>query len=232
MRAYQTRTRRVAGSAPKVRPETAGRFCWQAWLWRFRSTRCQSQTACLVDLKTYKINNCRLFLGRGGILGLATLRYGGIYLLRYDAMATRRNLSSGWNSYEVYQRDGRGNHAITPFSDALAAPGKILAQPVTKMRMVQDLGWPGAKRHLKDDHGHPLVVKKDDVIWLLKCKPSCWRLYFYVYENGENKRIIYVHAVCKKSDQEDAGDAVEARRIADGIRPGGSAITPFQFPVG
>jgi hypothetical protein len=98
--------------------------------------------------------------------------------------------------------------------------------------MVQELGWPSAKRCLKDDHGHPLVVKKDSVIWLLKCKPTCWRLYFCVHENGNDKRIIYVHAVCKKTDKEDPSDAVKARRIADGLRPGGSAVTPFEFPAG
>src|SRR5258705_13250557 len=100
-------------------------------------------------------------------------------------MATRRDLSSGWTTYEVYQRDTQGKHTITPFSTALARPGDLPTQAVTKMRMVQDLGWPEAKRCLKDDCGHPLVVKKDDKIWLLKCKPKCWRLYFYVYEQGK-----------------------------------------------
>jgi hypothetical protein len=100
--------------------------------------------------------------------------------------------------------------------------------------MVEEIGWPMAKSLLKDDHGHRLIVKKDAVIWLLKCKPTCWRLYFYVYEKEEDhkdKRLIYVHAVCKKSDTEDPGDAIEARHVADEIRPGGSAITPFQFPA-
>jgi hypothetical protein len=147
-------------------------------------------------------------------------------------MATSRDLSSGWKTYEVYQRDSSGEVAITPFSDALAVSGRMPVQPVTKIRIVQDIGWPEAKRRLKDRHGHPLIVKKDDRIWLLKCKPTCWRLYFYVYENGEDKRIIYVHAVCKKADKENPHDAVEARRIADGIRRGGSATTPFEFPAG
>ena len=98
------------------------------------------------------------------------------------------------------------------------------------MRMLQDLGWPQAKREFKDDQGRSRIVKKDDLIWLLKCKPSCWRLYFYVNQKG--KQIIYVHAVCKKQDKEDEADAREARRVADGIRPGGSAITPFEFPPG
>ena len=145
-------------------------------------------------------------------------------------MATQRDLSSGWKTYEIYRKDSHGNCTITPFSDALATSGSIPRQPITKMRLVQEIGWPEAKRRLKDDHGHPLIVKKDGVIWLLKCKPTCWRLYFYVYEN--DKRIIYVHAVCKKADREDPGDAIEARRIADEIRPGGSAITIFEFPVG
>src|SRR3954447_25766874 len=100
------------------------------------------------------------------------------------------------------------------------------------MRMVQEIGWPEARRRLKDDQGRPLVVKKDDVIWLLKCKPTCWRLYFYAYENGKDKRLIYLHAICKKADKEDPWDAFQARRVFDEIRPGGSAITPFEFPFG
>ena len=77
-----------------------------------------------------------------------------------------------------------------------------------------------------------MIVKKDDHIWLLKCKPACWRLYFYVWTNEKSKRIIYVHAVCKKTDEEDPSDAREARRVFDGIRPGGSAIRLFEFPIG
>lgn len=147
-------------------------------------------------------------------------------------MAAQRDLSSGWTTFEVIERDEGGTLSITPFSDTLAASGAIAVQPVNKIRMVQEIGWPEAKRRLKDNNGHPLVVKKDDVIWLLKCKPSCWRLYFYVYQNGNVKRIIYLHAVCKKADKEDPGDAIEARRIADRIRPGGSGITAFEFPTG
>lgn len=151
-------------------------------------------------------------------------------------MAETCDLSSGWITYEVYQRDSDGRFCITPFSDALASSGTMPTQAVTKMRMVQSLGWPRAKRVLKDDYGHPLVVKKDEVVWLLKCKPSCWRLYFYVYENkrknGKEKRIIYLHAVCKQQDTEDPSDATEARRVHDGIRPGGSATTLFEFPPG
>lgn len=143
-------------------------------------------------------------------------------------MATRPDLSSGWITYEVYEKDTAGRYSFTPFGDALTASGSLAAQPVTKMRLLQEIGWPAAKRFLKDSNGRPLIVKKDEVIWLLKCKPSCWRLYFYVWE--EKKFIIYVHAVCKKADSEDPAEAIEARRVADRIRPGGSGITPFEFP--
>jgi hypothetical protein len=139
-------------------------------------------------------------------------------------------LSSGWETYEVCQKDAHGNFTITPFAAALAASGIMLAQPIIKMRQIQEIGWPEARLRLKDNYGHRLIVKKDEIIWLLKCKPTCWRLYFYVRE--KEKRIIYVHAVCKKKDKEHPRDAIEARRVADEIRPGGSAITIFEFPSG
>src|SRR5687768_995408 len=72
------------------------------------------------------------------------------------------------------------NHAIF---DALAVSGRIPRPAINKMRLVQDHGWPEARTSMKDDNGHRLIVKKNQIIWLLKCKPSCWRLYFYVYEN-------------------------------------------------
>jgi hypothetical protein len=147
-------------------------------------------------------------------------------------MAKRVSRSLGWRTYEVLQRDSNGKHTITPFSDALAISGGAPVQPIKKMGMLEEIGWPEAKRCLKDDNGKPLIVKKNDPIWLLKCKPTCWRLYFYVWENDKDKRIIYVHAICKKTTKEDSGDAIKAKRIVDGIRSGGSAITAFEFPIG
>ena len=136
---------------------------------------------------------------------------------------------SGWGTFEVLQRESDGGYTRTPFSNTLALSGTLPTQALTKMRMVEEIGWPEAKRVLKDDRGKPLIVKKDDRIWLLKCKPHCWRLYFYVRE--ETKKIIYVHAVCKKENVEDPSEATYARSVADEIQPGGSAITPFEFPA-
>jgi hypothetical protein len=140
------------------------------------------------------------------------------------------NPASGWVTLEIFQRNSDGEHTLTPFSSALAASGSIAIQAVTKMRMVQELGWPEAKQSLKDDEGRPRIVRKDDVIWMLKCKPSCWRLYFYVYK--KTKQIVYLLAICKKAQAEDPADAAEARRLHDSIGQGRSAATPFVFPVG
>jgi hypothetical protein len=146
-------------------------------------------------------------------------------------MQEQRKLSSGWETFDVTLRDESGNLSIRPFSAMLASSGVAARPAITKMRMVQDLGWPEAKRVFKDDRGRPRIVKKDEVIWLLKCKPSCWRLYFYVFSNHIVKQIIYLNAVCKKEDEEDPQSLVEARRLYDGIRPGGSGISVFEFPT-
>src|ERR1700719_4469119 len=140
-------------------------------------------------------------------------------------------MQKGWKepkksctTYEVIQRDENGNHAITPFSETLAVSGVLAKQAITKMRMLQEISWPEARNALKDDQGHRLVVSKDDRIWLLKCKPSCWRLYFYVSENATTTRIAYVHAVCKKQNRENPSDATQARSIGYTKTPGGSGI--------
>ena len=145
-------------------------------------------------------------------------------------MVDPREPLSGWISYEVCW--WAGEELVTPFTEALSVSGKLAKQAVTKMRMVQHHGWPEARDQLKDNKGRKLIVPKDDVIWLLKCKPSCWRLYFYVFQKEEVKRLIYLYAVCKRRDEENRNDAIFARRVADSIRPGGSSITEFDFPAG
>lgn len=144
--------------------------------------------------------------------------------------AKHRNPSSGWKSYEVIERTQTGEPGACPFSDVLATPGRIAKQALTKMLKAQEIGWPAARSAMKDDIGRRLIAKKDDDIWLLKCKPSCWRLYFYVWEKEDDKRLIYVHAVCKQTDEEDPADLTTARAVLNSIRSGGRAITPFEFP--
>src|SRR6266496_2807956 len=128
-------------------------------------------------------------------------------------MRQRRDAPRSWKTYEVYERDENGAYAFTPFSAALASSGTISAQVIIKMRKVQEIGWPEAVTQLHDNKGHRLIVKKNDKIWLLKCKPACWRLYFYVSETAMEGRLIYVHAICKKTRKEDPAAAKAARRV-------------------
>lgn len=145
-------------------------------------------------------------------------------------MAKTVEVSSGWRTYEVCERAVEGECVSAPFSKALASSGTMPTPAIRKMQTLEYIGLAQAERHFKDGQGQRLLVRKDDVVWLLKCKPSCWRLYFYVYENGKDKRFIYIRAVCKKQTEEDPKDAQKARRIADRIRSGRSCVKLFEFP--
>jgi hypothetical protein len=85
---------------------------------------------------------------------------------------------------------------------------------------------------MKDSKGRKRIVLSDEVdgkkIWILKAKPSCWRLYFHVYEN--TNQIFYLHAVCKKKDQQSPSDGRKARkRLNDSIAAGAPALE-IEFP--
>jgi hypothetical protein len=101
-----------------------------------------------------------------------------------------------WDSFEVVLRgtDGKLDPKQKPFSNSLTAgDGDPTHRAVQTMWLVQYHGWPKAKRVLKDGQGKPLIDRADDekpAIWILKCKPSCWRLYFRVYE--EAHQIVYL----------------------------------------
>jgi hypothetical protein len=130
-----------------------------------------------------------------------------------------------WATFEVVLVDEDGKMS-TPFSQEIRNDRVKVAK---RMKMLEDYGWPRATQEWKVN-GKKRVVPKDDLIWLLKCTPDCWRLYFYVNEN--ESRFIYVHAVCKKQDKEDASDLNAARRIADRLRSGNGKdwAAPFAFP--
>lgn len=136
--------------------------------------------------------------------------------------------SSGWTSFEVINKDSSGT---TPVSDALAASGKVAVNAVNKIRLVEEVGWPEARKLRFGPKGKSRVVKKGEAIWLLKCSPACWRLYFYVVPSP-HQYIVYVHAACKKKDAEDPSDAIKATNVYEDIRAGRSAITAFPLPPG
>lgn len=142
-----------------------------------------------------------------------------------------------WESYEVVLRgvDGELDPGQTPFSNELfSGDGDPIVTALTKMWLVQLHGWPKARLVLKGPKGKPLIDRADDKeppIWILKCKPSCWRLYFHVY--AERARIAYLYAKCKKRTSRDAEDSANARRLVERIGPrssGGNGLVRFKFP--
>jgi len=139
-------------------------------------------------------------------------------------MRTRNDLSSGWAAWELVYRDASGDYTVTPFSDTLANGSDQLAA-LNRMSMVDEMGWPKAMQlKIGKRKGKRRIVKKDEHIYLLKCTPKCWRLYFYV----RKRQFIYVHAVCKKGDAEDPSDGRIARECYDGRAR--CQIQPFVYP--
>jgi hypothetical protein len=143
---------------------------------------------------------------------------------------------SGWATYEIAMRNYAGELKIFPVFEELELHLPQAKPAVTKIQKVQDVGWPKARTQIHDDEGRRAIAcvdkKQKPYIWLLKCKPSAWRLYFYVWEhptNGHDKRIVYLHAIYKKQTPEDDGETLTARQRCATIYTGDSQHRQF-FP--
>jgi len=141
-----------------------------------------------------------------------------------------------WASLEIVLRDAAGNLDSTgarPFSDTLPSDGLASAKTaIQKMLLVESLGWPSALLELKDDYGKSRIERSDDKtppIYILKCKPKCWRLYFYV--DHKRKYFVYLYAKCKKKQRRDPADSARARKLYESLfGPKAHGIDHFQFP--
>src|SRR5688572_9484772 len=134
-----------------------------------------------------------------------------------------------WESFEVVLR---GTVDSTPFSDVFfSGDGDPVDTALRKMWLLQFHGWPLARTEMRDPRGKQLrdKVNDDPDLWLLKSKPSCWRLYFYVYPS---KKIVYLYAVCKKKQKRNSNDGTKARSIyLDNLAGAGDRrIVNFTFP--
>ena len=125
-------------------------------------------------------------------------------------------LTSGWKSYEACDLNGIGL-----ISKELAGK-KDLHKAINKMSLMECHGWPDGIVEMR------IAQKKEEGVWLLKCQPSCWRLYFYVEEC--EKKFIYVSAVCKKRDAEDPASCKRAANIREKIRS--KQLTTKLLPFG
>lgn len=141
-------------------------------------------------------------------------------------MRKRVDLSSGWKSYELVLPDANGELTVAPFAKALKTSGVDPVQAKNKMSLLEEIGWPKARRDMRyGRRNRARVVKKDDAVFLLKCTPHCARLYFYV--DTKRKFVVYLHAVCKDQDEENRADAVIARAYYD--RRAEGALSPIEF---
>lgn len=133
-----------------------------------------------------------------------------------------------WESFDIVLRESRR----TPFrEELLGGHGDKPQTALQKIRLVQAHGWPQARLELKDKRGKNLIDRADDQeppIWILTCKPSCWRLYFHVYSS--TWRIVYLYAKCKQQQSRDPRDSAIARGRLARLQPGGDGIAPFPLP--
>lgn len=131
-----------------------------------------------------------------------------------------------WTSWEVVSPDGEGQLTKRPVSSEMDRCGDQLETPINKMRLFEHHGWPDARSK------GVLEISRSDTtapkLWILKCKPSCWRLYLYV--DPPQKRLVYLYAKCKKKWKQDAEDSRKARRVFQSVQAGRFGIIAFQFP--
>ena len=128
---------------------------------------------------------------------------------------TPPSVSDDWELLELVRRDRR------PCSDCYAddANDKELADIFGQLRLLRAAGCPPdrdrGQPNLQKVGKHTLPVSKRKVtVHVLKAKPSRWRLYFFVLDQTL-KRIIFLYAVSKKTDQRDPKDFTRCKSLLD-----------------
>lgn len=130
----------------------------------------------------------------------------------------------GWKSFEFVEVDEVGAFSDDPVTGALRLHSAQADRAIAKMQRLEDRGWPDAEAsmYVPGRTRKKAIVQPDrqkyPEVWLLKCTPHAWRLYFYIWENGDDKRIIYLHALYKKriGDEEVATAAKRHQRLCAG----------------
>jgi hypothetical protein len=151
------------------------------------------------------------------------------------------NARSPWKTYEVVEPASDGE--LRGVVSAALKRHSPQAQPaVAKMQRVEDIGWPEALQRMfvgKKKRKRAIVRpdEHDPPIWELKCTPHAWRLFFYTWENsndGQDKRIIYLHADYKTTQRQDHAEVATARNRRGRDKPGSRAGHPrtkeFRWP--
>ncbi|MGN6594219.1 MAG: type II toxin-antitoxin system RelE/ParE family toxin [Terriglobales bacterium] len=130
-----------------------------------------------------------------------------------------------WRCFEVLEA-ATGKR---PVSAALVKAGGEATTALRIMQRLETFGWPRAELEYKFEGKRRVVKTGEDGVWLLKCKTSCWRIYFYVDQN--EARFVFLHAKCKKKDKEDAQDARTAAARLGKLFARSGQIAEFPFPA-
>src|SRR5712691_8397550 len=94
---------------------------------------------------------------------------------------------SEWRVEQVYSIDGDGRERLLVEEEFRANSSQAPAG-LRKLGMLKAYGWPGALTDWHYNRGgknEARIEKVDDgppPVFLLKGKPSCWRIYFHVIE--------------------------------------------------
>jgi hypothetical protein len=143
-----------------------------------------------------------------------------------------------WGLEQVYAKDLGGRERLIVEEELAANPFEAVAA-LKKLEMLKAHGWPGAltgwhyNRGTKNEPRIELVDSGPPAIYLLKCKPSCWRIYFHVVEEkpeaisprgkvGPRRggTFLILRIVCKKKNKRDPGDLAIAKTRVDAWRAG------------
>jgi hypothetical protein len=115
---------------------------------------------------------------------------------------------SDWTLWEIeYQREG--GSVERPVTEELLARGSSTdtKQAISKLRLLKAHGWPVPRGSLD-------IEAVSSGMYVLKCKPGFWRLYFSVID--PRRRILLVLAVAKKKRKRNPNDLAKAsRRLGD-----------------
>lgn len=115
---------------------------------------------------------------------------------------------SDWTLWEIeYEREG--GSVDRPVTEELLAPGSSTntKQAVAKLRLLKAHGWPVPRGSLD-------IEAVSSGMYVLKCKPGFWRLYFSVIDS--QRRILLLLAVAKKKWKRNPNDLAKAsRRLGD-----------------
>jgi hypothetical protein len=114
---------------------------------------------------------------------------------------------SGWTLWEIeYQREGLVERPVTEELQGRGS-GIDTKQAVSKLRLLKAHGWPVPRGTLD-------IEALESGLYVLKCKPGFWRLYFSVID--PQRRILLLLAVAKKKWKRDPNDLAKAsRRLGD-----------------